>query len=105
VRLSAFFVVLVALLPLPGRATDDCSLNTELAELKARRGTTLAGPLSTEELDRKFGSYEEWLKIKAWMMPSDEIYHVVFREGRFRMIYYAVVREGCVRRRLLESIT
>jgi hypothetical protein len=104
-RLSIFCIVLIALLSPSAHAGGDCSLNTELSELKAKRGTTLSGPLSVEELDRKFGAGERWLKIKAWMKPDDQVYYVDFRDGIYHDTSYVVVRNGCVRRTLLMSIT
>ena len=100
-------------------ANADCGANEPFERLLKSKQHTVTGPFTVEELERNnqieirktgetlpFGyANEGWKNLKQAKRPGDEIFYVVFRDGRFGMAQHILVQEGCVTFWLLDWIT
>jgi hypothetical protein len=116
---SHIFLMAIFALPVLAHASDRCEPHESIAEVVAEKGNSLRGPLNVEELEKEksiviretgqalpFGySNKGWLEMKAMMQPGDQIYFLSHRDGRFYVDFHVLVRDGCIIRRLMGTIT
>ncbi len=97
----------------------DCGESASLDEIRNSGKHTVTGPLAVFQLEeqhmveiRETGEFvpfgyvnNEWERLKLMMQEGDTIYHVEYREGRFRTTEHVLLHKGCIVFWIRESIT